>query len=186
VTARELIKMAYGTAGALEDARVIGGPSWIQSEHFDVLAKASDNAPPQLMLLMLRSLLAERFKLVIHTESRELPIYTLVMAAGDGKLGPRLRPVVDCTPSGKGLETPSLPKAAQCGGLGREGHLEFGGLPLSMVVTTPALLRELGRIVVDRTGLTGAFEGSLDWSPSESPKISTFAPRPSSSHRAVD
>jgi uncharacterized protein (TIGR03435 family) len=118
---------------------------------------------------MLQSLLAERFQIVVHSEQRERQIYALVLARPDGKLGPRLRAVMDCTPEGKGRETTSLPQAGQCGGRGGvDGHLEFGGLPLSMgLVRNSALLREVRRVIVDRTGLSGAFEGSLDWTPTE-------------------
>jgi hypothetical protein len=132
VTARELLRVAYGTAGPLEDTRIVGGPGWTGSDRYDLLAKIPDNAPPQLVALMLRSLLAERFHLVVHTESRNLPIYALVMSGADGKLGPQLRPVQDCGPSGGAGAAPSLPKAALCGGRGSSGHLVFGGIPLSM------------------------------------------------------
>jgi uncharacterized protein (TIGR03435 family) len=168
VTARELLRVAYGIAGPLEDSRLVGGPGWTGSDRYDLLAKIPDNAPPQLVALMLRSLLAERFQLVVHTEPRNLPIYALVMSRADGTLGPHLRPVQDCGPSGGGSAAPSLPKAELCGGQGSSGHLTFGGIPLSMgLVTNTALLREVRRIVVDRTGLTGAFEGTLDWTPAD-------------------
>ena len=169
VTVRELARIAYGTAGPLEDTRVVGGPGWTGSERYDVLAKIPGNSPPQLVAQMLRSLLAERFQLVVHTESRNLPIYALVMARADGKLGPQLRPVQDCGPSGAASAAPSLPRAALCGGRGSSGHLMFGGIPLSMGLAANGwLLREVRRIVVDRTGLTGAFEGTLDWTPTDS------------------
>jgi uncharacterized protein (TIGR03435 family) len=168
VTARQLLRIAYGTAGPLEDTRIVGGPSWAGSDRYDVLAKIPDSAPRQLVALMLRSLLAERFQLVVHTEPRNLPIYALMMARSDGKLGPQLRPVQDCGPSG-GSAASLLPKAALCGGRGSSGHLAFGGIPLSMgLVTNTSLLREVRRIIVDRTGLIGAFEGTLDWTPTDS------------------
>jgi uncharacterized protein (TIGR03435 family) len=183
VTARELLRIAYGTAGPLEDTRIVGGPSWTGADRYDLRARIPGNAPPQLVALMLRSLLAERFQLVVHTEPRTLPVYALVMSRADGKLGPQLRPVQDCGPSGGGNVGPSLPKAALCGGRGSSGHLMFGGVPLSMgLVTNTALLREVGRIVVDRTGLTGAFEGRLDWTPTDglqaSNQLDALSPAP--------
>jgi uncharacterized protein (TIGR03435 family) len=181
VTARELLRVAYATAGPLDDTRIIGGPSWIGSDRFDVLAMIPGNAPSQLVAVMLRSLLAERFQLAVHTESRNLPIYALVISRADGKLGPQLRPVQDCGPSAGGAS--SLPKAALCGGRGSRGHIVFGGIPLSMgLVTNGWLLREVRRTVVDRTGLAGAFEGSLDWTPTDgsdpSHQLDAFAPPP--------
>jgi uncharacterized protein (TIGR03435 family) len=95
------------------------------------------------------------------------------MSRADGTLGPQLRPVQDCGPSAGGSGAPSLPKAALCGGRGSSGHINFGGIPLSMaLVTNTALLREVRRNIVDRTGLTGAFEGSLDWTPTDGSQAS--------------
>jgi uncharacterized protein (TIGR03435 family) len=180
VTARELIRIAYGTAGPLDDTRVAGGPGWTGSDRFDVVAKIPGNVAPQLVALMLRALLAERFRLVVHTESRTLPIYALMLARADGTFGPQLRQVQECGPSAAANPTPSLPKAALCGGRGGTGHLTFGGIPLSMgLANNSFLLREVRRIVVDRTGLSGAFEGSLDWAPSEPPnQLDALAPPP--------
>ena len=190
VTARELLRIAYGTAGPLDDTRIVGGPGWIGSDRYDLQATIPGNTPPQLIAQMLRSLLAERFQLVVHMESRNLPIYALVMSRADGKLGPQLRPVQDCGPSGGGSTAPSLPKAALCGGRGSSGHLVFGGIPLSMgLVTNPALLREVRRIIVDRTGLTGAFEGSLDWTPADgsqtSNQLEALSPPPQSDGASI-
>lgn len=164
---RELIRIAYGMAGVLEPSRVIGGPGWIDVDRFDVVGKTADGDPQPLMLLMLRSLLADRFKLSLHSEIRELPIYALVMARSDRRLGPRLRAVADCTPDSQARDTAPLPKSATCGGRSGLGHVEFGGLPLSMAIERSAVAREVRRVIVDRTGLAGAFEGSVDWTPSE-------------------
>ena len=111
---------------------MIGGPGWIDADRFDVVGKTAESAPQPLMLLMLRSLLADRFKLRLHFASRESPIYALVTARNDRRLGPRLRPVTDCTPESQGRENGPLPTAAMCGGRSAPGHVEFGGLPLAM------------------------------------------------------
>ena len=94
VTLRLLIRNAY----QLQDFQIVGGPSWIASDRYDIVAKAEDGAPagdaePRSdrsrtgAQLMIRALLAERFQLVVHNETRELPIYALVVARSDGKLG---------------------------------------------------------------------------------------------------
>jgi len=98
---RQLIAMAYGSPGQpLPAFRIIGGPAWMNSDRFDIVAKAEGDIQPgsnSPLPLMLRALLADRFKLVVHNESRELPIYALMKARRDGKLGPQLRPTtVDC------------------------------------------------------------------------------------------
>ena len=78
-------------------SRILGGPDWIASARYDITAKASSefrmspDGPPRELLAMLRSLLEERFKLKAHYETREMPIYELVVARADGKLGPQLR-----------------------------------------------------------------------------------------------
>src|SRR5580765_433778 len=87
---RLLIRNAY----QLQDFQIVGAPSWINSERYDIVAKAEDGTPPETpsldrtgpnrTQLMIRSLLAERFQLVAHDETRELPIYALVVARGDG------------------------------------------------------------------------------------------------------
>jgi len=70
----------------------VSGPSWWTSDRFDIVATVAGNPPPEQIPLMLRALLADRFKLVVHTEKRELPIYALVLAGRDGELGARIRP----------------------------------------------------------------------------------------------
>src|SRR5437773_2416374 len=103
VTLKMLIRQAY----QLQDFQVVGGPGWMTSDHFDIVAKAEQGTPPETpsldrtgptrIQLMIRALLAERFQLVAHNENRELPIYALVLARSDGKLGPELRKSdVDC------------------------------------------------------------------------------------------
>src|SRR5439155_17710932 len=95
VTLRQLIRNAY----QLQDFQIVGGPNWQADDHFDVVAKAESDGlgepfqaeragQPSRGQLMLRQLLAERFKLVVHTEDREMPIYALVLNRADGKLGP--------------------------------------------------------------------------------------------------
>jgi uncharacterized protein (TIGR03435 family) len=89
--------MLFRQAYQLQPSQIIGAPGWLESERFDIVAKAPADFVPTQMPLLLRSLLADRFKLVAHNETRELPIYVLVKARDDGKLGPQLKPAaVDC------------------------------------------------------------------------------------------
>jgi uncharacterized protein (TIGR03435 family) len=95
---KDLIAAAFGMADipALVSDRILGGPDWIASERYNIDAKASTEfhfapgGPPKDMLLMLRSLLEERFELKAHCETREMPIFELVVASKDGRLGPGL------------------------------------------------------------------------------------------------
>src|SRR5579862_8164428 len=75
---RYLVRLAYG----VPDAQITGGPKWIDSEMFDVIAKADSNASTSELLAMLQTLLAERCKLAIHRESRLIPGYSLTIAKG--------------------------------------------------------------------------------------------------------
>ena len=93
-TLRDLIQRAYDLPSFL----ILGGPQWAASDRFDVLATAEGvEGNPGKIRSMLRALLAERFALRVHIETRELPIYALVLARRDGRLGPQLRPSsLDC------------------------------------------------------------------------------------------
>ena len=83
-----MIRNAY----QLQEYQIVGGPNWINDDRFDVNAKAAGDTPPLQILAMSQTLLADRFKLVVHRETRQLPIYALVMARSDRRLGPRLQP----------------------------------------------------------------------------------------------
>src|SRR5262252_2351519 len=88
---RLLIKTAYG----VHDSQIVNGPSWIDSDRWDINAKAEGYKDPKTFRdqsrLMVRPLLADRFKLVMHHEQRELPVYALVVAKANGEFGPNFR-----------------------------------------------------------------------------------------------
>jgi uncharacterized protein (TIGR03435 family) len=93
MTLREMIRIAY----QVQPFQLTGGPGWIDSERFDVTAKAEGDVPPAQMWLMMRTLVAERFNVAVRHETREMPIYALVLARSDGRMGERLRPAgPDC------------------------------------------------------------------------------------------
>ena len=149
----------------------VGGATALQSDKFDVVATTDRDTSQQQAFLMLRALLAERFKLVLHRESKDLPIYALVMARKDGRLGPRLRPShVDC--SAAPSDSPTASPAA--GGFVAEpckGLRNVPGKATGRAVTIQTLARLMSgwvddhRPVEDRTGLTGNFDIDLDWTP---------------------
>jgi len=87
---RLLVRMAYG----VQDFQLVGGPTWQMSSKFDITAKAPEGTTQgtQDLLPMMKALIAERFKLKTHTETRELPTYALMVARSDGKLGPDIKP----------------------------------------------------------------------------------------------
>ena len=125
------------------------------------------------MMVMVRALLADRFKLVVHTETREVPIYALVMARSDGRPGPQLRPAaVDCTAArGRGSPPPApTPPGGRpaCGMRTVPGRMMAGGYELPDVARN--LSNFAGRMVVDKTGLTGTFDLDLAWTPDQIPQ----------------
>jgi len=182
---RQLIIAAYG----VQPFQIIGGPAWMATDRFDVSAKAEGTPPVEQMNLMLRSLLAERFKLVARMEKQDLPVYTMVKARADGQLGSALKPAaVDCGPAGRGRPggppppppggpvagaRPGGPPAGLGGGcrvMIAPGRLIAAGQPMGQLTTM--LGTQLGRPVIDKTGLTGAY----DFEPSLMPDAGRGAP----------
>ena len=166
-TLRNIIRNTYG----LQNFQIVGGPDWLDSDRFDIVAKAADDAQPAQMMLMVRTLLADRFKLAVHTETREIPIYALVMARSDGRPGPQLRPAgVDCAAMvaaarGGGAPVPRAPAGERpiCGMQTAPGRMMAGGYALPDVARN--LSNFAGRMVVDKTGLAGTFDLDLTFTP---------------------
>jgi len=202
VTLRMLIRNAY----QLQDFQVTGGPSWLTEDHFDIVAKAPDgdglgdpfrgdqSGQPSRGQLMIRALLAERFKLVVHNETKEMPIFALVVARSDGKLGPQMKvSETDCAamvadgrgrgrgpafgpPPGPPQPGAPPPPPPPCGIRIGPGNMAVGGSPMRQVATT--LAQFAGRIVVDKTGLTGNYDFTLMWTPDQMAQRQPGAPDP--------
>jgi uncharacterized protein (TIGR03435 family) len=177
VLLRQFITFAYQVQGF----QIEGGPSWIGSDRFDIVAKAEGNPPPQVpggppgpLRLMMRALLADRFKLILHHQTKELPIYALVMAKVDKTLGPQMhRSATDCAAiraeiNRGGALPPSPGEWPLCGIRTRPGGMGAGGLPLSELAAS--LSQVLERVVVNHTGLMGNFDLTLTWTPDQVPQ----------------
>lgn len=143
VSLKRLIGMAYGVAEGRD--YLLKGPDWIDTENFDIAVKFSPGTSDSQVLLMLQRLLDERFRLKLHRESQEFPGYALVV----DKHGSKVRPSAHAGPnyrfSAKG------------------GHAT--GTSVTMAQFADRLSREVGRQVVDFTGLAGQFDLTLDWQP---------------------
>ena len=175
---RDLIRFAYD----VEDRRLVGGPDWIRSERFDVVATADrelpawgPSGPPVDMLRMVRTLLAQRFGLVVHQETRTLPVFALVMAKEDRAPGPELRvSALDCdsgTRAGQAGPRPASgadPAQPTCGMRVAPGQMVIGGTPMPQFATV--LSGFVQRVVLDRTGLDGAYDFRLSWTPARIPQ----------------
>jgi uncharacterized protein (TIGR03435 family) len=106
VPAALLVRFAYG----LEDFQVVGGPRWLESDRFDVVASSAGEATVDQKRAMLRQVLQDRFNLSAHTETRPLPIYALMLARNDGRLGPGLRrSVTNCRSGAESALGPDAP-----------------------------------------------------------------------------
>ena len=160
VPLRILIALAYHVR---PDA-VTGGPGWLGSERFDIVAKASQTTPPEELRRMLQTLLAERFKLALHSDQKLLPAYSLQL----GKAGAKLQPAE------AGLLTEQ-----RC----RPGEPVAGRKSVVCEHMTMALLadnlqeiasRDIDAPVVNQTGLEGAYTFKLAWTPG----IQTVTPDP--------
>jgi uncharacterized protein (TIGR03435 family) len=175
---RQLIVQSYG----IQPNQLIGGPDWLTTDRWDIQLRADTAvAPPQMNLLM-QQMMADRFKLVVHRETRDLPIYELRLSRPDGKPGPEMKQAaVDCGAQGTGRA--GLPPQRGAGaspgpppGPGRgqpplggcrmmmtPGRLETMGQPVNALTTF--LSNQLGRTVIDKTGLSGGFDMVLSWTP---------------------
>jgi uncharacterized protein (TIGR03435 family) len=202
VPLRMLIVQAYRVA----QYQLVGAPGWIDAERFDIVAKAPEGSRPDQVPLMLRGLLAERFKLKLHVETRDTPVYALVLARSDGRLGPKLTKTTDdCqkvqaeraaamkAARGSGQPGPFVPppglmpkpsERAICTVSMNAGPAAGGGLPVMTMraggQTIASLVRtlssSLNRQVIDRTGLEGLYDYELQFGLGQQAGLSTQQP----------
>ncbi|HEY1305636.1 MAG TPA: TIGR03435 family protein [Vicinamibacterales bacterium] len=174
VTLRQLARMGFGTN------QIVGGPGWIDSELFDIEGKGSfdlsgflpgpNGSPPQVYL-MLQQLLEDRFKLVVHKDTQDRPVYALVTARRDRELGPQMKSsTFDCdaltaaiVKNGRLPATGSPGVMPRCAMGGGPGHLIADSIEMSRLAD--ALSSSTDRAVIDRTELHGRFNVELRWTP---------------------
>ena len=154
VTLKDLLRQAYAV-----QSYQITGPAWLEMERFDVVAKFPPGSAGEQVPLMLQTLLAERFHVSIHRETKDLPAYALTVANGGAKLKP----------------------------VGSSGNISSNsnrtGVHLtaktSMRGLTDYLSQRMDRPVLDQTGLTGGFEFTLDWAVDDAATATDAAAGPS-------
>jgi uncharacterized protein (TIGR03435 family) len=156
MSAFTLILNAYD----MREYQVFNAPSWARTERYDVNAvwPGQPGEPRTRFMTMLQNMLADRFGLKAHYERRELPIYELVRARSDGRLGEKLKPSSEAAPGSN---------AAGGGRITGAGPASFRMQRAELSVLAGQLGSFVGRPVVDRTGLTGQFDLQLTWVPDQ-------------------
>jgi uncharacterized protein (TIGR03435 family) len=163
ITLRELIQLAYDLGYFAVDQRIVGGPKWIGTARFDLDAKPDDQTASAFVKIpikkqlpteqtMVRALLADRFHLRLHHETRVLPVLILVAAHG----GPKL--------TASAVAEPDDPFGPD----GPPGNWKAKGLSMDELASNISALSDSdldGRIVIDETGLKGRFDFTLTWTP---------------------
>jgi len=146
-TLHGIIRTSYG----IEDFQVVGGPAWVNSDRWDIIAKAADNAVAADLDRMMQSLLDDRFKLRMHSEVRRFQILALARVSSSGRLGSSIHvSTADCA-------------SVTCGFSGVAGNLAATGRTL--VQFSRVLTPLVGRPVVDKTETNEAFDWTLKWAP---------------------
>jgi uncharacterized protein (TIGR03435 family) len=152
------MEMLLQFAFALPETRIVGGPGWLNSIKFDIEAKADSAVDDRLRALsgdqakllkqkMVQALLADRFKMIYHMETRELPVYALIAAKG----GPKLQPSKS---NGSTIDS-------------WNSKIEIRGGDNTVSLLAAELSKRLGREVIDKTGIAGRYDVVLTWSPDD-------------------
>jgi uncharacterized protein (TIGR03435 family) len=154
------LKMLIANAYSVPDFLISGGPGWRDSDKYNIEAKVGSPLPPwpdsnKQLGLMFQSLLEDRFKLTLHREIREEPVYEMVVAKGGAKL--------------------NMARADESAGFElMTGRIHSTAVPLEYLVTNLAFL--LGRQVIDKTGLVGKYSYTVTYTPDDAPPADANAP----------
>ncbi len=143
ISLRDIVKYAYG----VRDYQ-ISGPDWIKSERYDIAVEAAGPTKQEELERMMQMLLAERFKLALHREEKVLPVYALVVAKS-------------------GLKVKAVQSDGHTSSNSTRGHLTSQNASMSKFAEV--LSRHTDRPVVDQTGVKGAYDFKLEWTPDDKP-----------------
>jgi len=162
------------TAYPADTSDLINAPDWVNSDTYDLTAQAGRDVTRQEMEVLLRAMLADRFKLAVHYEMQERPVFALVLARPDGRLGPGIkRSDLDCDAiqaarrAGSKDAPPETSNGAPACGMSMRGgqgmEVMLGARPLSILASSFGT--GPGRVVIDKTGLTGNYDVTLKYTP---------------------
>ena len=167
VTLESMIRLAY----RLQEFQLVGGPAWIYTDRFDIQAQSAQGMAPGQFGERMQSLLTDRFNLKVHRETRELPIYALMVEDNVASRGKALtQAAVDCvafardraaTARGAAPPPPQQRPGERpaCGTMTGPGRLAGGGVTMEQLASS--LAQYAGRMVLDRTGLSGSYDYEL-------------------------
>ena len=167
-TIRQIFQLAYPS----EAADPIGAPDWMNTERFDLTVRfeGTQTLEPEQRRTMFQEIFSNQLTLKVHYERRNTPTYDMVVARSDGRLGETVRKLdVDCDAlrdaARRGEPFPSLPPAANgtpaCQSKVGNGTVRSGGIRFAQLAST--IRNPAGRLIVDKTGLAGFYEFSLDY-----------------------
>lgn len=172
VSLRELIRVAY----QVKDYQIVG-PDWLNTQRFDVIAKLPDDAAASQKPAMLQTLLAERFQMQVHRETKELPAYAMVVAKGGPKLKEHVDALEGTAEAGPGGGPGNMRMKTGPDGSVRMSDMKAGmvmmgmgmlrGAGMTLAILSDQLSLNLSRPVLDETGLTGKYDIALRWTPEE-------------------
>ncbi len=174
-TLKGIIKLAYDIKS---DNQLSGGPSWISSEKYDIEAKEEASVADKLqklsfeeqakqVRLMVQALLADRFNLKVSHQTKDLPVYALVVA----KSGPKLTQTEVPQPASDGAPNKAFRGIRMMG----PGQLSATNINIGLLADILSGQPELGRLVIDQTGLKGNYDWTLKWTPDQSAQMSKGA-----------
>ena len=171
------MRMVFSNAYPAQSSEIINMPEWFTTDRYDITARIVGKPTREQEQELWRMLFAERMKLKVHYEMREQPTYDLVLARSDGRLGPNLKPAqIDCAAraqlAAKGSALAPLPPmpangVPPCGMMSSGSAIRAGGTTMANLARSIA--GAAGRIVVDKTGLTGGFDLTLEFAQQRGP-----------------
>jgi uncharacterized protein (TIGR03435 family) len=187
------LRVTITNAWNLRDHQLAGAPAWLASDRFDIVAKEPEGAfTDEQRRLMMQAMLIDRFNLRAHLETRDLPLYDLVLLRADGRLGPALTPTaVDCAaqrkeaagargaaPTGPPRPIPNIDERVPCSQrmfFGPQGAtINTSGRTLEQIATVLATYAD--RTVVNKTGLNGEYDILLKFKPEAGGPMGALAP----------
>ena len=167
---RFMIRFAYN----VQDFQISGGPSWMNTDDYDINAKVTENVGFQQARPLLQALLEDRFKLVLHHETKDTTAYELLPAKNGLKIAPSKEG--SCVvPSAENLPKPGAPLPHYCGNIGLHPNLiEAYAVPMARFIET--LSNVLGRTVIDKTGIKQNIDIRLEFTPDEINGVGPLGP----------